>query len=295
MVQGHEYGGEIIKVGSSVSTLKPGMKSTARPQLTCEKCPPCKRGQYNICEHLAVEGCAGPEGAGQEYFVIPEERAVIIPEEMTYDEVALIEPVAVGAHATRRSGELKGRNIVVMGAGTIGNLIAQFAIFRGAKKVLITDLFDFKLDIVRKCSSVIDTANLKLESFNEATKRVFGDEGFQVAFEATGNQVALTEIIKNVENGGTVIIVGVYAQNPVINMGYVGEHELNVLGSMMYLHEDYIEAVRMISEKIIKTSPLITQHFPLDKYQEAYQFIRDNGQNVVKVMIDVVDMENERT
>jgi 2-desacetyl-2-hydroxyethyl bacteriochlorophyllide A dehydrogenase len=288
MIQGHEYGGEVIAVGKEVTLLKPGMKATARPHLVCGHCPACLRGQYNVCQNLKVEGCAGPEGAAQEYFIIPEDRAVVIPDTLSYEQAAMIEPIAVGAHATKRAGDLTGKNVVVTGAGTIGNLVAQFAVARGAKKVMITDLVDHKLEIARECG-ISATANLKKEAFSDAVKRVFGDEGFQVAFEAVGVQSALTELIGGVENGGTVIIIGVYVQNPVVNMGFLGEHELNVLGSMMYRHEDYLEAVDWVSQGKIKTSPLITHYFSLDEYHDAYKFIESNADQAVKVMIEVTE------
>jgi 2-desacetyl-2-hydroxyethyl bacteriochlorophyllide A dehydrogenase len=288
MIQGHEYGGEVIAVGKDVTLLKPGMKATARPHLVCGHCTACLRGQYNVCQNLKVEGCAGPEGAAQEYFIIPEDRAVVIPDKLSYEQAAMIEPIAVGAHATKRAGDLTGKNVVVTGAGTIGNLVAQFAVARGAKKVMITDLVDHKLEIARECG-ISATANLKKEAFSDAVKRVFGYEGFQVAFEAVGVQSALTELIGGVENGGTVIIIGVYVQNPVVNMGFLGEHELNVLGSMMYRHEDYLEAVDWVSQGKIKTSPLITHYFSLDEYHDAYKFIESNADQAIKVMIEVTE------
>jgi threonine dehydrogenase-like Zn-dependent dehydrogenase len=200
----------------------------------------------------------------------------------------MIEPIAVGAHSTKRPGDLKGKNVVVTGAGTIGNLVAQFAVARGAKKVMITDLADLKLDIARQCG-IEETANISKEPFHDAVKRVFGDEGFQVGFEAVGAQPALTELIANVENGGTVIIIGVYVQNPVVNMGFLGEHELNVFGSMMYRHEDYLEAVDLVSKGVIKTAPLITRHFPFEQYHDAYKFIESHTDQALKVMIDVAE------
>ena len=287
MVQGHEYGGEVVAVGADVKLLKPGMKATARPHLVCGNCAACKKGQYNVCQNLKVEGCAGPEGAAQEYFIIPEDRAVAIPDNMSYDQAAMIEPTAVAAHATRRVGDLCDKNVVVMGAGTIGNLVAQFAIARGAKNVLITDLVDFKLAKAKECG-ITHTANLKKESFTAAVKRVFGEEGFQVAFEAVGVQSALTELIAGVENGGTVVIIGVYVQNPVVNMGFLGEHELQVLGSMMYRHEDYLEAIEWVNAGKIKLSPLITQYYPLTDYHDAYKFIEAQADQAIKVMISVI-------
>ncbi len=288
MVQGHEYSGEVVSVGSDVTVFRPGMKATARPNITCGNCPACKRGQYNVCENLQFEGANGNEGAAQEYFIVPEDRAVFIPENISYDLAAMIEPCAVGVHATRRAGNLQGKNVVVTGAGTIGNLIAQFAIKRGARKVVITDLIDFKLEVAHQCG-IFETVNLKKENFKQAIDRIFEGDGFQVAFEAAGSKVALTDLISGIENGGTIIIVGVFEENPVVNMGFLGEHELNVIGSVQYLHEDYLEAVESISKGTIKTTPLITQYFPFAQYFDAYKYIEKHGDEAIKVMIQVTE------
>jgi L-iditol 2-dehydrogenase/threonine 3-dehydrogenase len=264
------------------------MKATARPQVVCGKCKPCLRGQYNVCQHLTVQGFVA-NGSAQDYFVVPEDRIVVVPDSVTYEQAALIEPAAVGAHSTRRAGDLTGKNVVVAGSGPIGNLIAQFAIARGAKKVLLTGAkSDFRLSIARQCG-ITETANLSKEPFADAAKRVFGEAGFQVGIEAAGAQGAVTDLIAGVENGGTVIIVGVFEENPIVNMGFLGEHELNVLGSMMYRQEDYEEAVRFIAEGRIQTTPLITSHFPFDQYLDAYHFIEKEGHLSLKVMIDVSD------
>jgi 2-desacetyl-2-hydroxyethyl bacteriochlorophyllide A dehydrogenase len=286
VIQGHEYSGEVVKIGTDVKSVKPGMKATARPQVVCGKCSPCRRGQYNVCQNLTVEGfLAG--GSAQEYFIVPEDRVVTIPDKVSYEHAALIEPAAVGAHSTNRAGDLSGRNVVVAGAGPIGNLIAQFAIVRGAKKVLITTArSDFRLDVAKACG-ISETANLSTEKFSDAAKRVFGDEGFQVGFEAAGAQGAVTDLIGGIENGGTVIIVGVFEKNPVVHMGFLGEHELNVLGSMMYRHEDYEEAVKYIADGKIKTAPLITSHFNFEQYLDAYHFIEKEGHKSLKVIINV--------
>ena len=286
VVQGHEYSGLVEAVGEKVTTIRPGMKATARPQLVCGVCRPCMRGQYNACQNLKVQGFQAP-GVAQDYFVVPEERLVLFPDPMSYDHGAMIEPAAVGAHSTNRSRGLEGKNVVVSGAGTIGNLVAQFAIVRGAKKVLITDVNDFKLGKARECG-IENTLNVSETQLSEGIREVFGNEGFQVGFEAAGVQPSLDVLIANVEKGGEVIILGVYAQNPTVNMYFVGEHELNLYGSMMYRHEDYQEASKLISEGKILLDPLITKHFPFEQYPEAYNFIGDNSDKVMKVMIDLM-------
>lgn len=147
---------------------------------------------------------------------------------------------------------------------------------------------DFRLQIAQQCG-IAETTNILKETFTDAVKRVFGDEGFQVGFEAAGAQGAVTDLIAGVENGGTVIIVGVFEENPVVNMGFLGEQELNVLGSMMYKHEDYQEAVQFIAEGRIKTAPLIASNFGFDQYLDAFHFIEKQGDKSLKVMINVSD------
>lgn len=285
VVQGHEYSAIVEAIGEKVTKVKVGSMATARPQLVCGECGPCKRGQYNACQHLKVQGFQAP-GVAQELFVVTEDSIVPIPENMTLEQGAMIEPAAVGAHSTNRAANLKGKNVVVAGAGTIGNLVAQFAQARGAAKVLITDISDYRLDIAKQCG-INGTLNVKTTPFEEGVKAFFGEEGFQVGFEAAGAQSSLDVLMQFVEKGGDVVILGVYSKNPVVNMFYLGEHELNVFGSMMYRHEDYETAVEMISSGKIITGPLLTTSFPFTQYDEAYQFIDAQRDKSMKVIIEM--------
>jgi 2-desacetyl-2-hydroxyethyl bacteriochlorophyllide A dehydrogenase len=285
VIQGHEYSAIVEAVGSKVTRVKPGMKATARPQLVCGECGPCKRGQYNACQKLKVQGFQAP-GVAQDLFVVPEDRIIPFPDNMTFEQGAMIEPAAVGAHSTNRVTGLKDKNVVVAGAGTIGNLVAQFAKARGASKVLITDISDYRLNIASQCG-IEGTLNVKTHSFEEGIKSFFGDKGFQIGFEAAGVQSSLDVLMQFVEKGGDIVILGVYSRNPVVNMFYLGEHELNVFGSMMYRHEDYEAAVEMIASGKILTKPLLTNSFPFINYLDAYKFIEEQGDKSMKVMIEL--------
>ena len=123
--------------------------------------------------------------------------------------------------------------------------------------------------------------------FEDGIKEIFGSEGFQIGMEAAGVQSSLDVLMANVEKGGDVIIIGVYSKNPVVNMYYLGEHELNVFGSMMYKHEDYLEAVDLIADGKIKLEPLISRHFPFEEFLDAYKFIEKEGDKIMKVIIDL--------
>ena len=285
VVQGHEYSAIVEAVGQDVTKAKPGMKVTARPQLVCGECGPCRRGQYNACQNLKVQGFQAP-GVAQDYFIVPEDRLVLLPDSLTLEQGAMVEPAAVGAHSTSRTTGIEGKNVVVSGAGTIGNLVAQFAKARGARKVLITDVSNFRLEIAQKCG-IENTLNIKDTTFDEGVRNCFGAEGFQVGLEAAGVEESLDALIANVEKGGDIVILGVYAKNPTVNMYHVGEHELNIFGSMMYRHEDYEAAVEMIATGEIHIDPLISKHFPFEKYLDAYKYIEDKGDKNMKVIIDL--------
>jgi len=285
IVQGHEFSAQIEAVGEQVTKVKPGMVATARPQLVCGICRPCLRGDYHVCQNLRVQGFQAP-GCAQDFFIVSEDRIVIFPETMSFEQGALIEPAAVGAHSTSRINNLDGKNVVVTGAGTIGNLVAQFVQARGAAKVLITDISDYRLDIARKCG-IQNTANVTQVSFVDTINRVFGDEGFQVGFEAAGVQETITDLIQNIEKGGEIVVLGVFEDHPRINMGFVGEHELKLIGSLMYKHQDYQEAVDFIANGKIETEPLVTKHFSLEEYHKAYEYIEEQVDKSMKVMLDI--------
>lgn len=285
VVQGHEYAATVEAVGKAVTHVTPGMHVTARPQLVCGKCPPCLRGAYNICQELKVEGFQAP-GVAQELFIVSADRVVPLPEDMPWDHAAMIEPVAVAVHSTARPASLKGKNVVVSGAGTIGNLVAQYAKIRGAKKVVVTDISDNRLGIAKQCG-IAGAINVKTQSFKEESKRLFGEEGFQVALEAAGVPASLDLLLENIEKGGEIVIIGVYAQNPVVNMYFLGEHELKLTGSLMYLHEDYLDAVEAIATKKMHLDPLISAHFPFEAFPEAYQYIEEQKDAAMKIIIDM--------
>lgn len=283
VVQGHEYSGVVMAVGSEVTVCKPGDHITARPQLVCGKCNPCKRGQYNVCEHLRVQAFQA-DGAAQDFFVVDDDRVAKLPEGMSLDYGAMIEPSAVGAHASNRT-DVKGKNVVVSGAGTIGNLIAQFCIARGAKNVLITDVSDLRLAKARECG-IKHTLNITKKTLKEAAQELFGEEGYQVGFEVAGVEVSIRSLMETIEKGSDIVVVAVFAKDPALSMFYLGEHELRLIGSMMYRHEDYLTAIDYVNKGIVNLKPLVSNRFAFEEYDDAYKFIDAHRETSLKVLID---------
>jgi len=285
VVQGHEFSAVVTAVGEGVTRVKPGKRATAWPQETCGKCNPCRRGDYHICDELKVRGFQAP-GCAQDYFLTEEEKVVLFPDTVSFDQGALIEPAAVAAHSTNRTGALTARNVAVFGAGTIGNLVAQAARCRGAAKVLITDLSDFRLGKAKEVG-VDFTCNPSKEDVGVACRNAFGEAGFDVAFEAVGAEASLDDAVQNIQKGGDVVVLGVFGDRPRVDMSVVGDREISLVGTLMYKQADYEQAVEWIASGQMVTEPLVTAHFPMEEYEDAYRFIDEQGDKTLKVIIDV--------
>jgi len=192
----------------------------------------------------------------------------------------------VAVHALTRSGKIAGRRVVVLGAGPIGNLVAQAARASGAAQILITDLSEHRLEIARRCG-LSNTSNPSLESLKTASQRVFGDQGFDLALECVGVEATLTAATENLAKGGTLVVVGVFGEKPRMDMGLVQDRELKVLGTLMYQRPDYEQAVAWIASGDIVTEPLMSEHFPMDRYLDAYRHLDEKRDQTMKVFIDV--------
>lgn len=284
VVQGHEFSAIIEAVGEGVTGLAPGMKVTSMPQIVCGECAPCKRGDYHICDKLKVQGFQAP-GCAQELWATSADKIVPLSNDFSFEQGALVEPASVAVHAVSRAGNLSGRRVAVLGAGPIGNLVAQVARAEGAQ-ILIVDVSAHRLQIARACG-LTATSNAKEEKLADASRRVFGQNGFAVAFECVGVEPTITAAIETIHKGGTLVVVGVFGDKPRIDLGLVQDRELNLRGTLMYQRQDYHRAVELISYGSVITAPLMSKHFPFDEYLQAYRFIDEQGDKSMKVFIDV--------
>jgi L-iditol 2-dehydrogenase len=199
----------------------------------------------------------------------------------------MVEPAAVAVHAVARAGSVAGRSVAVLGAGPIGNLVAQVARAMDAE-VLLTDISDFRLELGRRCG-IKHTSNARSESLTEAAVRAFGNAGVDVVLECVGLEVTIDAAINTIAKGGLIVVVGVFGEKPRVDLGLVQDRELRLVGTLMYRREDYQRAVDLIADEKILTGLLDTGHFPLEDYTAAYEFIEQRSDRSMKVFIDVSD------
>lgn len=247
VTQGHEVSGEIEKLGSGVKGWKAGQNVTIQPQVVCGKCYPCRHGKYNLCEELKVMGFQ-TTGVASDYFAVDAAKVTPLPEEMSFDEGAMIEPLAVAVHAVKRAGNVEGAKIAVLGAGPIGILVAQTAKGLGAERVMITDVSDLRLEKAKECGADF-CINTKTKNFGEAMVENFGPDKADVIYDCAGNNITMGQAIQYARKGSTIILVAVFAGTAQIDLAVLNDHELDLNTSMMYRNEDYLDAIRLVKEK----------------------------------------------
>ena len=285
VTQGHEVSGEVVEIGEGVEGLYVGQKVTIEPQVVCGKCHPCRHGKYNLCEELKVMGFQ-TTGTASEYFAVDAAKITPLPGDMGFDEGAMLEPLAVAVHAVRRMGDVTGMKVAVLGAGPIGNLVAQVAKGLGAESVMITDISDIRLAKARECG-VAFAVNTRNADFGEAMVANFGPDKADVIYDCAGNDITMGQAIKYARKGSTIILVAVYAGMANVDLAVLNDHELDLNTTMMYRHEDYVEAIRLVNEGKIALQPLISKHFAFKDYLAAYEYIDANRESTMKVIVDV--------
>lgn len=285
IIQGHEFSGEIVEIGEKVVGLSIGDRVTVRPQLVCGQCYLCTHGNYHICNDLKVIGCQA-DGAAREYIPVDHELVVKLPEGMNFDYGAMVEPVAVGVHAVGRLGGVTSMNLLVLGAGPIGNLTAQSARGLGAQSVLITDISSFRLEVAENCG-INHTVNVSHDLLETKIAEVFGPDKMDAVFECVGVEDTITDAIHLARKGTDIIVVGVFGKKPAVDIGLVQDKELRMIGTLMYKTEDYLTAINLIQSDKIKLDPLISKHFPFEDYPKAFKYIEQNRDETLKVLIDL--------
>lgn len=287
VVQGHEVSGVVEKLGEGVRGLKPGDPVTFQPQVTCGACYPCLHGAYHICDNLKVMGFQ-TTGAGSELFALDSRLVLKLPGGTSMDHGAMVEPTAVGVHAIGRAGGVKGKKVLVLGAGPIGNLTSQVARGLGAAKVMITDVSDYRLGLARECG--VDYAvNTAQHDLAAKIRENLGEDKADVILECVGAGATISQAVAVARKGTDIVVVGVFGDKPQVDMGTVQDRELRLIGTLMYQEQDWKKAIDLIGGEKVKLQPLVTNHFAFADYKKAYEYIDANRERAMKVMITVTE------
>lgn len=285
VVSGHEFAGVVVETGKAVKSCKVGDRVTAEPQYGCGVCAACKSGRYNICSHKKVLGSGGWSGSFGEYVVVPEQTIVPLADTVSYEQGALIEPIAVGMHAVRRNHVSIEHHILIIGAGTIGLGLLLSVMACNPKCVIMADVVDYNLEIAKKmgCTYVF---NSKKENLEEKVKEITDGQGVDITFLAFGNSFVMEEAAKCTKRGGIVSEIALMPNGEGAPYALIQGKEIAVIGSNMYTYDDYLVVVDCIAKGMIDTSLLITHRYPIEQMKEAIEMADQRPEPVIKVMMN---------
>ncbi|MDO4900827.1 NAD(P)-dependent alcohol dehydrogenase [Actinomyces sp.] len=253
MILGHESAGTIVAVGADVDPARVGQRVSIEPQRCCRVCKYCKRGEYNLCPHIEFYATPPIDGSFAEYALIQDDFAHPIPDGMSFDAAALLEPLSVGIAAARKAHIGVGDSVLIAGAGPIGVIVAQVARACGAGTVVITD------PVEQRRRTALGLGVTEAYAPGDAA---LNSRAFTAFFDATGVTAAVVDGIKHVEPGGSAIIIGMGDDDMLLPVAHITSREVNVTGIFRY-HNTWPTAIEMVASGKVDLDSLATDHYGL--------------------------------
>lgn len=282
---GHELGVEVLEIGPGVSGVQPGDRCSIEPYLNCGRCYPCRRGATNCCESNQTLGVMC-DGGLCERFVIRADK-LHRSQTLSYEQLALVETLAIGCHAADRGGSGKNDQVLVIGAGPIGLATLEFVRLTGAQ-LTVMDMVESRLDFCRETYGVEN--RIRYESAQQALDEVLrftsGDR-YPVVVDATGNHHSMTGAMHFVAHTGTLVYVGISSQNLSFPHPVFHKPEMTLKASRNALPSDFARIIRLIEEGTINTDPWITHRTDLDHMIEQFPAYARPETGVIKAVVQV--------
>ncbi|MEN6548054.1 MAG: NAD(P)-dependent alcohol dehydrogenase [Armatimonadia bacterium] len=283
LILGHEAAGEVIAVGEAVTSLQVGDRVAIEPGYPDRTCRLCKEGRYNLCESVTFLATPPVDGAFCEYLSWPADFLHRLPEALSLDEGAMIEPLSVGLHSVRIAAVSPGQSVAVFGAGPVGLATLQAALAAGATTAIVVDSVPSRLEAARSLGA---THTLAAGAQNVAQIRDLTEgDGPHVTFECAGAIPALQAALRATRSGGHVQLVGMPSQtDPQIPVYEIIARELQVTGLFRYVNT-YPAGIELVQARRVDVQALITHHFPLDEAPHALDCVEHNKDQVIKAVI----------
>jgi 2-desacetyl-2-hydroxyethyl bacteriochlorophyllide A dehydrogenase len=280
---GHEVVGVIEAAGSDVGTFAPGQRVIVEPDLPCWTCKMCISGRENLCENLQFFGCGYAQGGMADYFTLAANRLHLVPDALDDHTAALIEPLSTPVHAVRLAGDVAGRSVAVLGAGTIGLLTLAVLRAHQAGRVVSTDPLPAKRAraVALGADATIDAGTPDVAG---QVRQALGGSA-DIVFDCVSVQSSIDQAIAIADKGGTVMVVGVPARDVSVPLPIVQDHQIRIQGSATYLPEDYAESAALLSRGAVRTTDFVTATRPLAQVAEAFELAASG--NHLKVLVTV--------
>ena len=268
VILGHEFSGRIVRLGSGVTGLEEGQLITVDPNIYCGKCRPCRQGQKQMCHHMKAVG-VNMDGGFADYCLVPYAQCVTVPEGTDPEVAALAEPLACCLHGIDRAGIRPGENVLVLGGGTIGQVMLQLARLAGAAKTVLSEPVATRRELAVRlgADAAIDPIH---EDLNGRLSELLSKDGADVVIECVGSPRTSGQAIDAAAGCGRVLLFGVPDPEAVLQtkMHPIFQKELTIMGSFVN-PDTHSRAVALLSSGQMKLKELITHRFPVSQLEDA--------------------------
>ena len=281
MTVGHEFFGEIVEIGTEVKGLEIGQRVSGEGHITCGHCRNCRAGKRHLCRNTMGVGVNRP-GCFAEYLSLPASNVLVMPDNISAEQASILDPLGNATHCAL-AFNMVGEDVLITGAGPIGIMAVAIAKHIGARHVVITDVNDYRLDLARKMGATL-AVNVKYDSLKDVASQLGMLEGFDVGMEMSGNPMALNDMVRSMNHGGNIAMLGIPPEETPLNWSEVIFKGLAIKG--IYGREMFETWYKMISmlQSGLDVDPVITHRFHVNDFQDAFQ-IMASGQSG-KVILD---------
>jgi 2-desacetyl-2-hydroxyethyl bacteriochlorophyllide A dehydrogenase len=283
-ILGHELGVEVVAIGEGVTNVKVGDRCSVEPYINCQKCIACRRGKPNCCTGIKVLG-VHTDGGMREQFSLPA-RKLHASAKLSFDQLALVETLGIGAHAVERAQVEPGEFVLVIGAGPIGLAVMQFALEKGAA-VIVLDINAARIDFCQKQLGVPHAINGAHENALAALQRITRHDLPTAVFDATGNPGSMLGSFEFPAHGGRLTFVGLFQGDVTFNDPNFHRRELTLLSSRNALPGDFSRLIALIEGGRIDTTPWITHRGSFADVEKVFPVWTKPEIGVIKAMIEV--------
>ncbi|KAI9810687.1 MAG: hypothetical protein M1827_006146 [Pycnora praestabilis] len=283
---GHEFSGIVEEIGDGVHDLEVGGRVCVQPIIYDGTCGACKEGLINCCDSNGFVGLSGWGGGLSEHVVVPRASIISLPDAVSLEVGALIEPLAVGWHAVKISPFKSGDSVLILGGGPIGLSVIQALKARGAEKIIVSEIAPQRKDFAKKFGAhyVLDPTK---DDIVAKCRELCGGKGVNVAFDAAGVQAGLNSAILATRARGTIVNIAVWEKPATVNVNDLVFRERKYLGIATYVAGDFQEVIDAIASGDMKPAPMITLKIKLNEVEEKgfKALTTDKGQ--VKILVEV--------
>ncbi|KAH6663701.1 putative sorbitol/xylitol dehydrogenase, partial [Halenospora varia] len=274
LVLGHESAGEVVDIGSGVTTVQRGDRVALEPGVPCQTCDYCRGGRYNLCAFMQFAATPPYDGTLSTYYTLPEDFCFILPPHISIEEGALVEPLSIAVHSVKLAGVTTGQSILVFGAGPIGLLCCAVAKALGASTVLLVDIEQSRLTFAHRYAAT-GTYRMEDKSLEENAVSIMANfrlsEGADVVIDATGAESCISCGVHALRRGGTFVQTGLGASNIVFPVGQICSKEGTYKGSFRYGPGNYKMAIELLNSKKVSVKELITHTHEFFRAEEAFE------------------------